>query len=82
VVTAARSPTIPAGPVRIRSAAYDIMKRLAGDETVKVIHPTLRNWLRERKYITWTAKGERGERDYALTEMGRVVFETAIRVVS
>lgn len=68
------------GPVRIRAATYDVMRRLADGETVRVIQPAIRNWLRERRYVTWT-QAVKGERDYSLTELGRSVLATAVRVV-
>jgi hypothetical protein len=69
------------GPVRIRAAAYDMMERLASGEIVKVIQPQLRTWLRDKRYVTWTV-ANKGERDYSLTNLGRSVLATAIRVVS
>ena len=81
MVTAASSTSRRAGPVRLRATAHDVLSKLARGESVRTISPILRRWLRDQGYVTWTGSGsDRGERDFRITDLGRSVIETAIRL--
>lgn len=66
--------------VPLSERQFDVLLKLSRGERVTVIPPITRSWLQRRGYITVQRVGNSHKLDIEITDLGREVMTSAVRV--